>query len=107
MMPHVRRDRSLVAPLLADDFIEFGSSGKVYDKEAVLGALATDRSMAPRVADFSVKVLAPGLVLATFRTARSDRGTEAGRQTLRSSVWREVSGRWQIVFHQGTPLPNA
>jgi hypothetical protein len=106
MAPQVRTDQSLVAPLLADDFVEFGSSGRVYDKEAVLSALAADRSIAPRIVDFSVKLLAPGTVLATYRTVRSDAGTEGHQQALRSSVWRELNGQWQLLFHQATPLPN-
>ena len=106
MQTHVRNTRALAAPLLADEFVEFGSSGGTYDKEAVLSALAADTSAAPAVANFAVRQLAPGIVLATYRTVHRDPSGTITRQSLRSSVWREVNGRWQLEFHQGTPTEN-
>jgi hypothetical protein len=50
-------------------------------------------------------VLAPGVVLATYRLAWSEGGYEAPKQSLRSSIWKLIEGRWQMVFHQGTPSP--
>ncbi|HSQ81381.1 MAG TPA: nuclear transport factor 2 family protein [Casimicrobiaceae bacterium] len=44
MQTHVRNTRAFGAPLFADDFVEFGTSGRSYDKEAVLSALAADTS---------------------------------------------------------------
>ena len=104
--PKVRMSRALAAALLADDFVEFGSSGSVYDKVSVLDALATDASVAPAVRDFEVKALGPDVVLAIFRTVRLGPSGEVMRQALRSSIWRQVGGRWQLVFHQGTPVED-
>ena len=101
--PKVRMSRALASALIADDFAEFGSSGCVYDKLSVLDALATDGSAAPAVRDFEVKSLGPDVILATFRTVRLGTSGDVTRQALRSSIWRQTGGRWQLVFHQGTP----
>ncbi|WP_370676935.1 DUF4440 domain-containing protein [Pleomorphomonas sp. PLEO] len=39
--PEVRRSPETVGALLADDFIEFGSSGTVYDKASIIEALGS------------------------------------------------------------------
>lgn len=101
--PKIRMSRVLASSLLADDFVEFGSSGSVFDKVGVLDALATDASVAPAVRNFEVKLLGPDIILATFRTVRLGPSGEVIRQALRSSIWRQAGGRWQLVFHQGTP----
>jgi hypothetical protein len=31
--------------------------------------------------------------------------SEAGR-ARRSSIWRQTGEHWQLVFHQGTPIPD-
>ena len=40
--PVIRRDRARVAALLADDFEEFGSSGRVWTREQIFNLLATE-----------------------------------------------------------------
>jgi hypothetical protein len=39
LKPEVRTSRDRVGYLLADDFIEFGSSGRIFDKRGVIEAL--------------------------------------------------------------------
>ena len=55
--PKIRMSRALASPLLADDFVEFGSSGSVYNKVSVLDALAIDATVAPAMRNFEVKML--------------------------------------------------
>ena len=38
----IRRSPKIVADLLADEFIEFGSSGAVYNKQTVIDALSKE-----------------------------------------------------------------
>jgi len=40
LFPEVRRSRNELAALLCDDFVEFGSAGEMYDKSAIIAALA-------------------------------------------------------------------
>jgi hypothetical protein len=105
IQPEVRRSREAVAQLLADGFVEFGSSGSVHSKEQILDGLKSEVPRNFSLADFRVCELAEGLFLATYRTmAQSPAATLI--QSRRSSIWRNVEGRWQMLFHQGTPLPH-
>jgi hypothetical protein len=107
--PEVRRSAESVGRLLADDFIEFGSSGRVYDKARIIEALqqeVPDPAMRVVVTDLSARQLAPGVMLVTYRTHQSGRNAPPGYK-LRSSIWTLLDGRWQMVFHQGTPGANS
>jgi hypothetical protein len=42
LKPEVRRSAERVNCLLADDFIEFGSSGRIFDKRGIIEALQLD-----------------------------------------------------------------
>ena len=104
--PDLRSSRETVSELLADTFIEFGSSGRVYDKMIVVDALAeetgADASTVPEVKDFAARYLSSDTVLVTYRSIRQSTNTSKERQTLRSSIWKLADGRWQMLFHQGT-----
>jgi hypothetical protein len=93
------RKSARIGELLSDTFVEFGSSGRVYDKTDVLSALRTESSVAYTVSDFTVRILAPRVALATYHAVRH---VEPPQHTLRSSIWMEGTTGWQLVFHQGT-----
>lgn len=110
LRPEVRRSRAALEALLAPDFVEIGRSGRVYDRATIVAALASeagagsDRPVA-RIEDFTVRLLAPDVALATYR---STRGAESGAgprtHARRSSTWRrEPGGAWRLAFHQATP----
>ncbi len=96
--PAVRAVPALVRELLAPEFTEFGASGRVFNRDAILATLASEPPRVARQArGFKVRELAPGVALTTWRVTRDD-----GVETLRSSLWQQQGGRWQMVFHQGT-----
>jgi GNAT superfamily N-acetyltransferase len=101
LKPEVRTSPDRVGYLLADDFIEFGSSGRIFDKRQIIEALQQEADSARRVsvADFMVRQLASDAMLVTYRATSEDRGGSR----LRSSFWKLIDGRWQMIFHQGTP----
>ena len=90
--------------LLADDFLEFGSSSRIYDKRQILETPVQEINARLPLTDFSIKALASSVVLVTYRSIllNSD-GSE--RQALRSSIWTRTDTGWKLVFHQGTPVP--
>jgi hypothetical protein len=100
----VRRSTTDVGDLLADDFVEFGSSGRIFDKPATMAALQYESPTEIALVDYRARVLAPDVVLVTYRAVRSASTLAASTQSLRSSIWRKLDARWQLVFHQGTPL---
>jgi hypothetical protein len=99
--PRVRADPRRLDVLLADDFIEVGSTGRVYDKQTLIAMLAGEDPAPVSVLEFSTRELTPEVALVTYRTVG-----QTGSTVRRSSVWVRTKGQWRVVFHQGTPLPS-
>lgn len=92
----VRSDSEKLDEILADDFFEIGSSGYYYTKKDCLdtGVVLTEMTLH----DYEIYPLASDVVLATYYIQDKTRN----RNTLRSSIWKLIDGRWQLHFHQGT-----
>jgi hypothetical protein len=105
--PATRASPEIIDALLAPEFIEFGSSGRVFDKRQTLESLNDERPSRRSISDFGIRLLAPGIVLATYRAIRHGETGERPAHSLRSSIWKLNDGRWQLVFHQGTVSPHA
>lgn len=103
LQPHVRNSPEAMAKLLADEFVEFGSSGRIYNKVQTLKALGPESTARYSLSDFRAVSLALGVALTTYRVARFTPFNGQTSISLRSSIWKKKDGRWQIVFHQGTP----
>src|SRR5579871_3288463 len=105
--PVVRRDRSRVARLLAEDFVEIGASGKLWSREEILTLLETEDYTPPALEDFACRLIAPGVALTTYQTLRTDAQTGTHQITLRSSIWvlDTDEDHWRVRFHQGTRVP--
>ncbi|WNV05025.1 DUF4440 domain-containing protein [Candidatus Methylospira mobilis] len=94
------RQGSRAAELLADDFVEFGRSGRSYSKVQILEALGSEPADLITSSEYKLSLLSPTVALLTYK---SQRNTDASTCTLRSSIWRQQGEAWQMVFHQGTP----
>jgi hypothetical protein len=97
--PRVRRDPAQVRALLHPDFVEYGASGRVWDRTSVVEATGggTDPIEAR---DLEPRRVGEDVVLLTYRSVA------AGREALRSSTWiRDAAAGWLLLFHQGTPVP--
>jgi hypothetical protein len=99
--PEVRHSFVSVDRLLHPDFIEFGSGGRVYNKEMMVRMMTQETPASVMIRDFGVKELAEDVALVTYRTV----GTE-GKEARRSSIWVRAHSRWQVIFHQGTRIPS-
>jgi hypothetical protein len=95
----VRSDEASLARLIADDFVEFGASGKVWNKSEVISGLKTEAFVTRLISDVEVRALADDVVLVTYICRSST-------TSLRSSIWRREEKRWQMTFHQGTPMAD-
>ena len=108
--PAVRQSPEKIAELLADEFIEFGRSGTVYDKASIIRTLGAEaiESVSPvaEILDFSARALSAEIVLLTYRAVGRSRSGGREIHTLRSSLWKLIDGRWRTVFHQGTTAPS-
>ncbi|MGA9173781.1 MAG: DUF4440 domain-containing protein [Thermoactinomyces sp.] len=100
LQPEIRTSPEELSKLLADEFFEFGSSGRVwYKKDMVSTGIGVIKAT---LHNFEVHPLAPDVVLATYCSVNETRK----QHTLRSSIWKRIDGRWQMVFHQGTPTKS-
>ena len=99
--PEVRADPRRVRGLLHPDFTEFGASGRIWQTDELVEALAADSAPAQhRAVDLVPVSLSAGAVLLTYRI------DDPQRPSLRSSVWlRDADGQWLLRFHQGTAVP--
>jgi hypothetical protein len=100
--PVFRRDPERVGALLADDFQEFGSSGRVWRREQILELLSTEKFQPPVIEGFACRPMGAAAALVTYRTVRIDTETNSRTETLRSSLWTSETGEWRMRFHQGT-----
>lgn len=91
-----RSSEAYLQTILADDFFEFGSSGKKHTKEDVLAWLVNEKPFTFKISDFNIQKLATTVVLATYQIQLNN------SYSLRSSLWVLQGDHWQLKFHQGT-----
>ena len=93
----VRKSAQQLDLLLADDFMEIGSSGKFYNKTDVMAALLNESSTPySSLKNFKTQEIASNVILATYEIKMN------GQNTLRSSIWKKFGNNWLMLFHQGT-----
>lgn len=97
LSPAVRADAGRLAVLLDPEFEEFGTSGRMWTRDAVIASLAEEPAAEPSMEVLNVDVLDDRTALLTYRTS-----SRTGSQ-LRSSLWRRTGAQWRVRFHQGTP----
>ena len=103
LSPEVRSSLERMDAVLAEDFLEIGLSGRIYAKKQVLQALLSEPEVHYEVMDFTMRPLAGEVLLVTYRTTRQEAPENPQVHSLRSSIWKQIDDRWQMVFHQGTP----
>ncbi|MCX7710846.1 MAG: DUF4440 domain-containing protein [Clostridia bacterium] len=103
LKPEFRKSLDELDALIADDFTEFGSSGRMYDRQEMIDALQGSQAFQAQIFDFQVKLLSADVALATYRIVQRSEGGKNIKYSLRSSIWKKNRDKWQIVFHQGTP----
>ena len=104
LQPGPRKDAAVLNLLLAEDFREFGSSGRIYTKAEIIATLAEESPARLELIDFDCCLVAATVALVTYRSIRTIGG--AVSLSLRSSTWIFAGDRWQMLFHQGTRIPE-
>ncbi len=99
--PAVRSSRELMDEMLADDFIEFGQSGRVYTKGEILERIPSLAGDFYEMVDFQSRSLGQTHILILYRLIHTHGVSN------RSSIWRREGDRWRMLFHQGTQIPCA
>lgn len=97
--PLVRADAARIDAILHHDFVEYGASGRVWSRQAVLDELPSEDAATIRLhgTQFRAEVIADGAILLTYVSVSTQRTCN------RSSLWLETKpGIWKMRFHQGT-----
>jgi hypothetical protein len=85
--PQVRSSVDLMEDILAEDFIEFGHSGRVYERTEIIEILSTMPLGVVEMDDFQMRELGQDHVLTIYRAVRSEqKGAETGVSN-RCSIW--------------------
>lgn len=96
LQPEIRTSQEELKKILASNFFEIGSSGEILYKDGIQSEGIGAVSM--RLSDFDIHPLSNEIVLTTYRICNK----VTNQHTLRSSIWKYMDGRWQMVYHQGT-----
>jgi hypothetical protein len=103
LKPQLRRNPDLLSRYLADDFREFGSSGRIFRKTDILAELTAESPRTITMDHVHCSLLTQEIAQLTYRstvTSYSQLPVHANR----SSLWIHRDGRWQMIFHQGTRI---
>ena len=97
----VRASAEELDKLLADQFYEIGASGEIYNKAQILENLVKLPEVKITANEYDLVQMSSEIVLVTYRALI--RTEKEQRSSLRSSIWKFIENKWQMVFHQGTP----
>jgi len=101
----VRHDRKQLDCLLNDEFVEFGSSGRVYDKAEIIEALlSSTEDWHYRIIGFECRLLRDDLAHVRYVLDVLSQDNNLLRTSLRSSLWFLGRDGWSMMFHQGTTV---
>ncbi|KTD43161.1 DUF4440 domain-containing protein [Legionella parisiensis] len=89
-----------------DEFIEYGSNGKINDRnEAARWLSLEDYSEATGI-EFEAKFLTEDVVLLTYLSEMKQNHCSESKFARRISIWRRKNDIWRMVFHQGISIEN-
>lgn len=97
-----RFDPDLMEQTFDKDFVEFGRSGRCYERADMIfpADQMQDIDIRLPLPDYSVDLIAPDVAMATYTS--EVRYGDVVERARRSSLWRRVGGSWKLRFHQGT-----
>lgn len=100
----IRKSSQKINELLADDFVEFTSSGAEYYYKSgdVFQKQDDNHKLIWNIIDFKIKQLSEDCILATYKVIKHNESNENKKYSLRSSIWKCYDRRWKMLFHQGT-----
>ncbi len=101
LQPGIRKSEIRLNELIADNFLEIGTSGKQYNKKDTIDALSEEDEIKFSITNFNTVEIAPYTVLATYEVEKENLGSNKILFSTRTSIWKNFDGNWKIIFHQG------
>ncbi|MDR3248381.1 MAG: DUF4440 domain-containing protein [Treponema sp.] len=102
LAPKIRVSREELEKIISPEFIEYGSSGKIYNYSGTIAHLVShaDDKFNHTFLNFKTRRLSDDTILALYIVETEKHHRIA--ITNRCSLWRWEEGSWRIIFHQGT-----
>ena len=100
-----RFDIPYMEQVLAEDFFEFGRSGRVYRRKDTLSIPKSPIDAILPLPDFEARLLTADVAQVTYNTTVTYNGVV--QKGHRSSIWSRSGAGWVLRFHQGTPYEDA
>ncbi|MBN1060214.1 UNVERIFIED_ORG: DUF4440 domain-containing protein [Clostridium botulinum] len=100
----IRKSSEKINQILANDFIEFSSSGKeyYYKNGDVFQDEMDNTQFNWEIVNFRIKELSSDCILSMYKLIKHNEIDENKKYSLRSSIWKYTNGKWKMFFHQGT-----
>jgi len=101
-LEETRFDVIRMRQIIADDFFEYGRSGRVYTRDDTLAIERQPIHANLPLPNFQARLISAEVAQVTYNTEVSHNGVI--QQARRSSIWSKSTRGWQLRFHQGTPF---
>lgn len=104
LLPETRKSTTKLKELLSENFIEIGSSGKIFALKEVLENLPKEKDWRAKISDISFRMISEDVAQLFYDCVIYHHSDEKGSYSRRSSIWKNESDTWKIIFHQGTRI---
>lgn len=88
--------------IIAQDFFEFGRSGRIYKRNNTLCIPSQPIKAVIPLPDFNARLLAKNVVQVTYNSIVTYNNIV--EKARRNSIWTKSPQGWILRFHQGTPF---
>ncbi len=104
----IRTSHSRLNHLIHSSFFEIGYSGNIYSKKDIIDLLLKEDEPTHTVwsQDYQFLELSKNIVQVMYKEASLDAQGILSRHSIRTSIWQKELGRWQVRFHQATPVTS-
>lgn len=96
-----RFDQVFQEQRFADDFVEFGRSGRVYSREQIICVDSCPIQAVLPLPNLAIRLLDEDTAQITYDSQVTYDGVV--EHARRSSIWSRRTSGWVMRFHQGTP----
>lgn len=100
LKPEIRKSTEKLRELLSEDFIEYCSSGVIYNYN--IDDNFYEENVEFKIIDFNSRELSNDCILATYKINKIYHNDNTVKSSLRSSIWKLYDNKWKMIFHQGT-----
>jgi len=100
----VRSSVEKLKSLLSNEFKEVGASGAYFGLREVLECLPGDGNWSCKTQDWEFRMLNSEIAQTIHKAFIVHSDKDEGTYSRRTSIWKNESGEWKMIYHQGTKV---